>query len=41
MNAIPAFKTIRIKPNAREWFDEEIAERIHTRDKLNKKFKCA
>ena len=34
MNAIASFKTVRIKINAREWFDGEIAEKIHTRDKL-------
>ena len=39
MNAIASFKTVRIKINASEWFDGEIAEKIHTRDKLYKKFK--
>ena len=38
-NAIAPFKTVRIKNNASEWFDGEIAEKIHTRDKLYKKFK--
>ena len=33
-NAITPFKTVRIKNNASEWFDGEIAEKIHTRDKL-------
>ena len=39
INAIALFKTVRIKNNASEWFDGEIAEKIHTRDKLYKKFK--
>ena len=39
INAIAPFKTVRIKNNASEWFDGEIAEKIHTRDKLFKKFK--
>ena len=39
INAIAPFKTVRIKINASEWFDGEIAEKIHTRDKLYKKFK--
>ena len=34
MNAIAPFKTVKVKNNASEWFDGEIAERIHTRDKL-------
>ena len=38
-NAIAPLKTVRIKSNASEWFDGEIAEKIHTRDKLYKKFK--
>ena len=41
MNTAVPFKTVRIKNNAGEWFDGEIAERIHTRDKLYKKFKSA
>ena len=36
INAIAPFKTVRIKNNA---FDGETAEKIHTRDKLYKKFK--
>ena len=36
INAIAPFKTVRIKNNASEWFDGEIAEKIHTRDKLFK-----
>ena len=39
MNAIASFKTIRIRSNVKEWFDREIAEKIHTRGKLYKKFK--
>ena len=39
INAIAPFKTVRIKNNASEWFDGEIAEKIHTRDELYKKFK--
>ena len=39
INAIAPFKTVRIKNSSTEWFDGETAEKIHTRDKLNKKFK--
>ena len=39
INAIAPFKTVRIKNNASEWFDQEIVEKIHTRDKPYKKFK--
>ena len=39
INAVAPFKTVRIKNNASEWFDGEIAEKIHTRDKIYKKFK--
>ena len=39
MNAIVSFKAVRIKNNASEWFDGETAEKMHTRDKLYKKFK--
>ena len=39
MNAMAPFKTVGIKNNLSEWFDGEIAEKIHTRDKLYKKFK--
>ena len=31
MNAIAPFKTVRIKNTASEWFDGEIAEKMHTR----------
>ena len=37
--AIDPFKTVRIKNNASERFDQEIAEKLHTRDKPYKKFK--
>ena len=36
INAIAPFKTVRIKNNASEWFDGEMAEKTHTRDKLYK-----
>ena len=36
INATAAFKTVRIKNNVIEWFDGEIAEKVHTRDKLYK-----
>ena len=39
MNAIAAFKSVKIKNNASEWFDGETAEKIHTRDKMYKKYK--
>ena len=39
INAVAPFKTVRIKNNASEWFDGEIAEKINTRDKLYKRFK--
>ena len=39
INSIASFKTVRIKNSASEWFDREIAEKIHTQDKLFKKFK--
>ena len=39
INALALFKTVRIKNNASEWFDGEIAEKIHARDKIYKKFK--
>ena len=31
--------TVRVKNNTREWFDGEIADKMHTRDKLYKRFK--
>ena len=39
VNAVAPFKTVRVKNNTSEWFDGEIADRIHTRDKLYKRFK--
>ena len=39
INAIAPFKTVRIKNNASEWFDAEIAEKMHRWGKLHKKFK--
>ena len=39
INAIAPFKTVRIRENSSQWFDGEIAEKIHTRNKLYKKFK--
>ena len=41
INVVAPFKTVRIKNNASEWFDGEIAEKIHTKDKLYKKFKSS
>ena len=39
VNKIAPSKEIRIKNNAQEWFDREIAELIHARGKLFLKFK--
>ena len=39
INVIAPFKIFKIKNNQNERFDEEIAQKIHTRDKLYKKFK--
>ena len=39
INAIVPFKRFRIKSNASEWFDREIAEKIHTRNKKSKQAK--
>ena len=36
INTLAPFKTVRIKNNASPWFDGEITEKIHTRDKLQK-----
>ena len=38
INDIAPFKRVRIKNNASEWFDGEIAEKIQTTHKLYKKF---
>ena len=40
MNTIAPSKTVRVKNNAKEWCDRQIAEKINKRDystKLNKK----
>ena len=39
INDIAPLKRVRIKNNASEWFDGEIAEKIQTTHKLYKKFK--
>ena len=39
VNAVALFKTIRVKNNTSEWFDGEIADKIHTRERLCKRFK--
>ena len=39
INVVAPVKTVRIKNTIREWFDGEIAEEIHKRDKQYKKFK--
>ena len=39
INAIAPFKAVRIRKNSSQWFNGEIAEKMHTRDKLYKKFK--
>ena len=39
VNEIAPSKEIRIKTNTQEWFDREIAELIHAREKLFLKFK--
>ena len=39
INAVAPFKTVRVKNNTSEWFDGEIADKIHTHDKLYKRFK--
>ena len=39
LNKIAPSKEIRIKNNMQEWFDREIAELIHAREKLFLKFK--
>ena len=37
VNSVAAFKTARVKNNTSESFDAEIADKIHTRDKLYKR----
>ena len=39
LHTVAPFKTVRAKNNTSEWFDGEIADKIHTRDKLYKRFK--
>ena len=39
VNAVAPFKTVRVKNNTSEWFDREIADKIHMRDELYKRFK--
>ena len=39
VNTIAPFKTVRVKNNTSERFDGEMADKIHTRDKLYKRFK--
>ena len=39
VNEIAPSKEIRIKNNTQEWFDREIVELIHAREKLLLKFK--
>ena len=37
VNSVAAFKTVRVNNNTSESFDAEIADKIHTRDKLYKR----
>ena len=39
VNAVAPFKVFIVKNNTNEWFDWEIADKIHTCDKLDKRFK--
>ena len=39
VNIVAPFKTVRVKINTSEWFDWEIADKIHTRQKLYKRSK--
>ena len=39
VNVVAPLKTVMVKNNTSEWFDVEIANKIHTCDKLNKRFK--
>ena len=39
VNAVAPFKTVSVKNNTSEWFDGEIADKVHTRDKLYRRFK--
>ena len=37
--AVAPFKTVRVKNKTSEWVEGEIAEKIHTYDKLYRRFK--
>ena len=39
VNAVVPFKTVSVKNNTSEWFDGRVSNKIHTRDKLYKRFK--
>ena len=39
LNVVARFKTVKVKNKTSEWFDGEIADKIHTRDKLYRRFK--
>ena len=39
INAVAPFKTVRVKNNTSEWFDGEIADKIHSCDKLYRRIK--
>ena len=39
LNVVARFKTFKVKNKTSEWFDGEIADKIHTRDKLYRRFK--
>ena len=39
VNAVVPFKTVSVKNNTSEWFDGKISNKIHTRDKLYKRYK--
>ena len=39
VNVVAPFKIVRVKNNTSEWFDREIADKIHTRVKLYIRFK--
>ena len=38
VNAIAPFKVVKVKNNTSEWFDGKIADKIHMREKLYKRF---
>ena len=39
VNAVVPFKTVSVKNNTSKWFDGKTSNKIHTRDKLYKRFK--